>query len=489
VEKYLRQTLPRIVGLLVVFPLVLVVTLSCGGSGAGGIIESNTPRPTTVALSPSSATLNAIGATVQLSATVRDQDGQVMAGASVSWTTSASSVASVSSSGLVTAVAIGSATIAATTAGSASGSALITVSVTPLPLSITTSSLSNGEVGVTYSAAVTASGGSGGYSWSVTSGSLPAGLALSSGGTISGTPTAAGTSTFTVQVASGGSTASKQLSITITGGGGSGTSYVEILSWGGNGTMDGKFGEAGGVAIDGSGNIWIPDRKNQTIQQFDPSGNFLQKFVTTVQTSATYKGPSYIGFADDGYLYAMSTSGYWVARYDTNGNEESVGSPRHGAASLLHFAVDPRNGDYVVVFVGAVGKYSGSTKVWQNTLDNEHTSIVDSQGNIYVTAYPGIQKYDANGNIVAEVDLGNTWGTLAVDSSDRVYLLSGEVIDRYLKVFDGSLNLLSTYEFDADCWAYDCNFAVSGDGQYLYLALRASVTREFSNTIHKYERR
>ena len=487
-EKYLGQTLPRVVGSLVGLSLALSLTLSCGSPGSGGIIESDTPRPTTVALSPSSATLNAIGATIQLSAPVRDQNGQVMSGASVSWGTSASSVASVSSSGLVTAVAIGSATITASS-GSASGSALITVSVTTLPLSVATSSLANGEVGVVYSAAVTASGGSGGYSWSITSGSLPAGLALSSGGTISGTPTVAGTSTFTVQVTSGGSTASKQLSITVTGGGGSGTSYVEVLSWGGNGTMDGKFGEAGGVAIDGSGNIWIPDRKNETIQQFDPSGNFLQKFVTTISTAATYDGPSYIGFADDGYLYAMSTSGGWVARYDTNGNEESLGSPRYGAASKLHFAVDPRNGDYVVVFVGAIGKYSGSTQLWQKSLDNENTAIVDSQGNVYVTAYPGLQKYDPNGNIVAEVDLGNTWGTLAVDSSDRVYLLSGEVSDRYLKVFDSSLNLLSTYEFSVDCWAYDCNFAVSGDGEFLYLALSASVTREFSNTVHKYERR
>ncbi|MFG1691118.1 Ig-like domain-containing protein [Gemmatimonadota bacterium] len=487
-EKYLGQTLPRVVVLLVGLSLPLSVTLSCGGSGAGGIIESDTPRATTVALSPSSATLNAIGATVQLSATVRDQDGQVMAGASVSWTTSASSVASVSSSGLVTAVAIGSATIAATS-GSASGSALVTVSVTTLVLSIATSSLANGEVGVAYSASVTASGGSGGYSWSVTSGSLPAGLILNSSGTISGTPTVAGTSTFTVQVASGGSTAAKQLSITIAAGSTSGTSYVSILSWGGNGTLDGKFAEAGGVALDGSGNIWIPDRKNETIQQFDPSGNFLQKFVTTIATAATYDGPSYVGFADDGYLYAMSTSGGWVARYDTNGNEESLGSPRYGAASKLHFAVDPRNGDYVVVFVGAIGKYSGSTLVWQKTLNDLHRATIDSQGNVYVTAYPGIQKYDANGTLVAEVDLGNTWGFLAVDSSDRVYLLSGEVSDRYLKVFDSSLNLLSTYEFGVDCWAYDCNFALAGDGQFLYLSLSASVTREFSNTIHKYERR
>ena len=59
-------------------------------------------------------------------AQVLDQYGQVMAGAAVSWSSSAASVAAVNASGLVTAVANGAATITAT-AGSASGEAVVTV--------------------------------------------------------------------------------------------------------------------------------------------------------------------------------------------------------------------------------------------------------------------------------------------------------------------------------------------------------------------------
>ena len=77
-------------------------------------------------MSPATAELTALGATVQLSAEVRDQNGQVMAGATVTWASSAAAVATVSASGLVTAVANGSATITAT-AGSVSGSATVTV--------------------------------------------------------------------------------------------------------------------------------------------------------------------------------------------------------------------------------------------------------------------------------------------------------------------------------------------------------------------------
>jgi hypothetical protein len=64
---------------------------------------------------------------------------------------------------------------------------------------ITTPSLPDGWVGHMYSQPLAASGGTTPYTWSITSGSLPAGLSLNSG-VISGTPTAAGSSTFTVQV-------------------------------------------------------------------------------------------------------------------------------------------------------------------------------------------------------------------------------------------------------------------------------------------------
>ena len=68
-------------------------------------------------------------------------------------------------------------------------------------LVITTTSLPSGRVGAAYSQTLSATGGQTPYTWSVVSGSLPAGLSLgSSTGTISGTPTSAATSNFTVRV-------------------------------------------------------------------------------------------------------------------------------------------------------------------------------------------------------------------------------------------------------------------------------------------------
>jgi len=88
-----------------------------------------------------------------------------------------------------------------------------------VPVTITTSSLPTGVVGVAYSAQLIASGGSGSYTWSVTSGTtLPSGLSIgASTGTVTGTPTASGTSnvSFTVRDSSGNSYSSPPLSLSI----------------------------------------------------------------------------------------------------------------------------------------------------------------------------------------------------------------------------------------------------------------------------------
>lgn len=68
------------------------------------------------------------------------------------------------------------------------------------PLKISTTSLPAGATGTAYSTALEPAGGAPHYSWSVSNGALPSGLALSAGGTISGTPTKSGSYSFSAQV-------------------------------------------------------------------------------------------------------------------------------------------------------------------------------------------------------------------------------------------------------------------------------------------------
>ena len=86
----------------------------------------------------------------------------------------------------------------------------------PTPLSIATTSLTNGTAGQAYSAQLNATGGTSPYTWSVSSGSLPPGLSLSPAGVITGTPTTVGSSTFTVMVSDASSqTTTRNFTLTV----------------------------------------------------------------------------------------------------------------------------------------------------------------------------------------------------------------------------------------------------------------------------------
>src|ERR1700734_1266204 len=89
------------------------------------------------------------------------------------------------------------------------------------PLAITTTSLTGGTVTEAYTATLTATGGTGrGYAWSVSAGTLPGGMILAGTGILSGTPTAAGTFSFTAAVTdSSQASATASLSLVIAAAG------------------------------------------------------------------------------------------------------------------------------------------------------------------------------------------------------------------------------------------------------------------------------
>jgi len=99
--------------------------------------------------------------------------------------------------------------------GNATRPVSLTVNAAEAP-TISTVSLPAGAVSTAYSQTLTAAGGTAPYSWSVSAGTLPAGLALSAAGVLSGTPTTAESASFTVRVAGANSaSSSKDFSVTI----------------------------------------------------------------------------------------------------------------------------------------------------------------------------------------------------------------------------------------------------------------------------------
>ncbi len=117
-----------------------VITATLGGLSATASITVDLPAAR-IALDSDSETLTSVGATVQLSATVYDVNNDAISGATVVWESGDTSVATVSASGLVTAVARGSASITATSGGK-SATASITVDLPAARIDIDPGSVS-----------------------------------------------------------------------------------------------------------------------------------------------------------------------------------------------------------------------------------------------------------------------------------------------------------------------------------------------------------
>jgi hypothetical protein len=100
----------------------------------------------------------------------------------------------------------------------ASAFAIVRVGIRPAPLVITTE-LPDGRVAEPYGVELSAAGGTGDRTWTVISGALPPGLAIGSstlhGWNLEGTPTTAGSYSFTLQVSSGGILAVRDYTVVI----------------------------------------------------------------------------------------------------------------------------------------------------------------------------------------------------------------------------------------------------------------------------------
>src|SRR6185503_10524914 len=102
-------------------------------------------------------------------------------------------------SGTPTAAGTSNFSIKVTDNAAAIGTKSFALTINAAP-SITTASLPAGDAGTAYSQTLAVTGGTSPFTWSLSSGTLPAGLSLSIAGVLSGAPTAAGTSNFTVKV-------------------------------------------------------------------------------------------------------------------------------------------------------------------------------------------------------------------------------------------------------------------------------------------------
>ncbi len=124
-----------------VAPGTATITATSGTASASATVTVTPVPVATVAVTPASDTLASFGDTVTYHATVKDASGNTLTGRTVTWTTSNDTVATVSSSGLVTAVHAGTDTITATSEGQKGTATVVVPSVSKIVITPATPSI------------------------------------------------------------------------------------------------------------------------------------------------------------------------------------------------------------------------------------------------------------------------------------------------------------------------------------------------------------
>jgi hypothetical protein len=159
--------------------------------------------------------MNWTASKVQSWVTLSAAGGTLAAGANTTVTASINSVANSLAAGSTSYTDTVTFTNTTNNEGSTTRPVSLTVNAAEAP-TISTDSLPAGAVDMAYNQTLAATGGTTPYTWSVSSGTPPAGLSLSTGGLLSGTPTTAESSSFTVRVTGdNGASSTKDFSLTV----------------------------------------------------------------------------------------------------------------------------------------------------------------------------------------------------------------------------------------------------------------------------------
>ncbi|KAF5418121.1 MAG: Virginiamycin B lyase [Candidatus Methanophagaceae archaeon] len=136
-----------------------------------------------------------------------------------------------------------------------------------------------------------------------------------------------------------------------------------ITKWGSYGTGDGEFQRPRGIAVDNGGNVFVADTRNDRIQKFDSNGNFITKWGSYGTGDGEFYEPAGIAVDNSGNVFVADIDHDRIQKFDSNGN-----------------------------FITNWGSDDGS----------HYNIAVDSSGNVFVadSIYLQIQKFDSNGNFI-----------------------------------------------------------------------------------------
>jgi len=183
--------------------------------------------------------------------------------------------------------------------------------------------------------------------------------------------------------------------------------------FGSNGTGNGEFLGTYGVAVDSSGNIFVADQFNHRVQKFDSAGMYQSQFGSNGTGNGQFKFPYGVAIDSSGNIFVADSSNHRIQKFDSSGVYQSqFGSNGTGNGqfnSPYGVAVD-RSGNIFVADAGNqriqrfnnAGIYQsqfGSLGSDFGQFINPCGVAVDSSGNIFVadTGNNRIQKFNSAG--------------------------------------------------------------------------------------------
>jgi sugar lactone lactonase YvrE len=233
------------------------------------------------------------------------------------------------------------------------------------------------------------------------------------------------------------------------------------------GSGNGQFHGSQGVAVDGSGNVFISDLGNNRIQKFDNSGKFRTAWGSPGSSDGQFNGPSEVAVDGSGNVLVTDFNNHRIQKFDNNGGFRLTfgWGVKDGAAALE---------------TCTAGCQAGLAGSGEGQFNHAFGVAVDGSGNIFVTDTKNysIQKFTSTGTfLTAWGGYGTGVGQfvlpqgVAVDGGGNVF-----VADYFngVQVFTGTGSILTRFGTYAATL-----LAVDGNGNVF-------VTDDFHNTIQKF---
>ncbi|CUS06286.1 conserved exported protein of unknown function [Candidatus Promineifilum breve] len=231
-----------------------------------------------------------------------------------------------------------------------------------------------------------------------------------------------------------------------------------VDKWGSFGANDGEFDHPMGMAVDGSGNVYVVDHYNHRVQKFDDNGVYLTQWGSFGAGNSQFDYPSDVAVDGSGNVYIADYNNSRIQKFNSNGAYQSQwGSYGSGNGELYGpygVAVDGLGNVYVAdTYNNRIQKFDGNGAYqtqWgiygsgNGEFYYPYGVEVDESGNVYVadTYNHRVQKFDSNGGYLTQ------WGGYGGGNGLFSYP-AGLAIDGFGKVYVTDTNSL-VQKFDDD---------------------------------------